>query len=350
MRILFKVTNQTLIQMPRGNVVSESQDYLYAKFLFSDDWDGTIKIAQFKRDEYFFAKTLDENGECKVPWEILRPEGSFNVAVLGNNAPGASNKIITTNSLDILVYKTGCTLDQLPDTPSIGISGELIAMLFGYKNEAAASAAAAAQHSASANSSAVRASDSAEAAALSATSAGASASAALSRKNDAATSATEAAHQATASANSATAAGNSATAASTKATEAANSAGEAAISAGKAELANEGVQNTVVEANRLLAQFNALIGNAAVHAIWNSETTYSPGDCVMTDDGSTYRCLQISTNNPPITSPEYWAAVSTSTLDTFEYNEYGDLIPRVSPASYTMFWELNSYGDIVPTA
>ena len=154
MRIFFDITNQTLTQLPRGKVVADSQDYLYAKFQFTDDWDDVIKIAQFRRDDLFYSLYLDENNEVKVPWEVLENEGSFFLNVYGNNLPNATNKIITTNPLEIQVCKSGLTPGELPQTPTEGIEGGVIHRILLAEKNAADSASAAAGSAQAANTSA----------------------------------------------------------------------------------------------------------------------------------------------------------------------------------------------------
>lgn len=199
MRIFFDITNQTLTQLPRGKIAADSQDYLYAKFQFTDDWDDVLKIAQFRRDDLFFSLYLDENNEVKVPWEVLENEGSFFLNVYGNNQPNADNKIITTNQLEIQVCKSGLTPGELPQTPTEGIEGGTLRRILQAEQNAANSA----------------------------TSAAGSASAANNSKTQAAQSALNAEQSATAAENSKTAAKNSEDAAKTSEQNAAESAQQA---------------------------------------------------------------------------------------------------------------------------
>lgn len=115
LQLLFTVKNQTLKLITRSDVVADSTGYLTAKFECTDDWQGVTKIAQFKRDNHFFSIMLDEKGECKVPWEVLVGEGTFNVNIVGKDKNG---KRITANDVDVLIARSGLTEEQFPDIPS----------------------------------------------------------------------------------------------------------------------------------------------------------------------------------------------------------------------------------------
>lgn len=203
--------------------------------------------------------------------------------------------------------------------------------------DAASRAEAAAQ---TATTKASQAATSATNAANSATAASNSASAANTSKNQAATSATNAASSATAAAGSATNANASKVAAET----AKDNAVDAKTAA---EQANTSAQAALADADETLQEVQALLAAATVNAYWNASTTYQAGDCVLTSDGSSYRCLQTSTNNPPATSPAYWTPIQMAMLATFEYDSDGDLMPRVTPAN-SAYWEIDSDGDITP--
>lgn len=106
-------------------------------------------------------------------------------------------------------------------------------------------------------------------------------------------------------------------------------------------------EEAVADAEDLLREVQAYIAASTIDAAWNSATTYAVGDCVYTSDGSAYRCIQASTNNPPATSPAYWAAIEVVEAKTFEYDADGDLIPCANPVS-SANWEVDSDGDIMP--
>jgi hypothetical protein len=143
-KVEFTVKNQSLYLTTRGRVVADSQGYLGAKFTFTDDWNGTVKVAQFKRGDLFYSILLDSNDECTIPWEVLVDEGEFICNVFGNNTQNSANKIITVNPVTVPVDASGLTAGELPDEPTEGVDGQVLYEIYRYAEEAAASASAAA--------------------------------------------------------------------------------------------------------------------------------------------------------------------------------------------------------------
>jgi len=105
----------------------------------------------------------------------------------------------------------------------------------------------------------------------------------------------------------------------------------------------------VADAADLLRQVQALIAASTVDSLWNASTAYDVGDCVMTTDGATWRCVQACTNQPPATSPAYWSSVTVAAVTTFEFDGNGDIVPAVSPVA-SANWDIDSNGDIEPVA
>lgn len=193
-QLIFTIKEQSMYLTTRGKVVADSQGYLGAKFLFSDDWAGTLKIAQFKRGNLFYSIMLDSNDECTVPWEVLVDEGEFICNVFGNNPQNSANRIITVNPVEVHVEKSGLTAGELPSNPTLGLDGQVLFEIYQYAEAAAASATTASNASATSQRYAT-------AAATSASSASAYASNAESSAIDAASSASSAASDAATVAN-----------------------------------------------------------------------------------------------------------------------------------------------------
>lgn len=245
MIIKFNVQGQTLGASCHSAIISRSQDYLKAEFCFSDDWDNTIRIAQFVRGDLKYNIMLDSNNSCLVPWELLTSSGTFTVTVWANNYPNQDNLIITANKVSVNVFPDGLDENLIPKDPTQGMEGEIVTTCLQaaeeaknsassaansasdaleYKNSASASAASASESAATASdsasvattkaneasASASNASVSETNAADSATSASGSASQALGYKNDASASATSAEQYAQAALDSANAAAQSA--------------------------------------------------------------------------------------------------------------------------------------------
>ena len=188
-QLIFTIKEQSMYLTTRGKVVADSQGYLGAKFLFSDDWAGTLKIAQFKRGNLFYSIMLDSNDECTVPWEVLVDEGEFICNVFGNNPQNSANRIITVNPVEVHVEKSGLTAGELPSNPTLGLDGQVLFEIYQYAEAAAASATTASNASATSQRYAT-------AAATSASSASVYASNAESSAIDAASSASSAASDA----------------------------------------------------------------------------------------------------------------------------------------------------------
>ncbi len=76
--------------------------------------------------------------------------------------------------------------------------------------------------------------------------------------------------------------------------------------------------------------------------------TYNFPDTVITADGGTWRCIETSTGEYPVTSSK-WVAVALAISDTFEYDANGDLMPR-QYAQASDFWAIDANEDIYPVA
>ncbi len=80
----FNVQHQTITRTDNYEVVGNSENYLYARFEFCAEWDDIIPTAVFSANNGKHISVLIENGECLVPWEMLRvPE--FWVGVFGGD-------------------------------------------------------------------------------------------------------------------------------------------------------------------------------------------------------------------------------------------------------------------------
>jgi hypothetical protein len=250
MIIKFNVQEQTLGASCHSVIISRSQDYLRAVFSFSEDWYGTIKIAQFVRGELKYNITLDSTNSCLVPWELLTSQGTFTVTVWANNQPNKPNIIITTNKVSINVFPDGLDDELIPKDPTQGMEGEIVTTCLQAAEEAKNSATASANSASEAleyKDNALASSTSASESALSASD---SATIATNKSNEASISATNAS-------NSETNASNSATSASDSASQALGYKNDASASATLAEQysqsalesANEAAQSASILAN-----------------------------------------------------------------------------------------------------
>ena len=123
MALEFLVRNQRLKLFSGGPVVADSQQYLKARFTFTEDWQGTRKYAQFRRDGEVYTCVIDEYGETEVPWETLVGKGVVQISAFATNQQDEENKLITTNPVFVKVETSGIKETELPKTPSLGILG-----------------------------------------------------------------------------------------------------------------------------------------------------------------------------------------------------------------------------------
>jgi hypothetical protein len=123
MTLLFQVNNQNLSLNPGQSnvkVVADSRNYLKAQFMFqTNDWKkGDLLYALFTHNGRTYKKFLGiEEGvkwnECYIAPEVIK-EGKFSVSVFNND-------LITTNTVDIPVQKSGYTenIENQKTTPSV---------------------------------------------------------------------------------------------------------------------------------------------------------------------------------------------------------------------------------------
>ena len=117
-QLQFKVTNQIIERTDSFKVVSNSRNYLYAKFTFaSDEWSGHAKTAIFKcgfTDVSYEA--ILENDACLVPHEALAHDNKcMFVSVFAGD-------LVTANAVKIPIIPSGYTEDvqeSLEPTPSV---------------------------------------------------------------------------------------------------------------------------------------------------------------------------------------------------------------------------------------
>ena len=97
-------------------IVSDSKNYLYAAFSFSEEWHGLIKTAQFTKLSRTKTKNptynvVIANDKCLVPWEVLTGPGIVRVHVFAGDR-------ITTAPDEFNVLQSGITDGQLPNEPT----------------------------------------------------------------------------------------------------------------------------------------------------------------------------------------------------------------------------------------
>lgn len=298
MILKFYVNHQTLQLLSRDPVVADSSGYLQANFLFTDDWEGTDKAAQFKRTvspkitdgkPLFYDIAVDSDGNCTVPWEVLVGEGMFNVNIYGQKtqADGTTVKTITVNSVDVPVGKSGLTKDMIPQdsTPSRydNIYEKILATekkTQTLQTEAAASQAAAKTSETNAASSATSAAASAKAAATSATAAARSATNVATSETNAKTSEANAANSATLASNE-----NETAKAWATSTKSPDGATDTDSSTGKTQSSKTWALYSKDRATAAASSATAAAGSATMAKNW-AESTSSPDDATDSDSST----------------------------------------------------------------
>lgn len=129
----FKVQGQIIQKMDDNDVVEKSRNEYNAVFEFSDDWiDIENKQAYFTRykDGFCVKADIDENGICKVPWEVTELP-MFYVSVAGGD-------LKTVTMASVFVKETGYseeadksgTVPEVIRTPqSLMLEDNMISML-----------------------------------------------------------------------------------------------------------------------------------------------------------------------------------------------------------------------------
>ena len=120
MKLKFLVDGQKLSKKRDCFVVSDSKNYLYAEFSFSQEWNNTAKTAIFKNADTAYTVFLTDDC-CKVPYEVSGAD--FCVSVFGTNG----NNRITTNETVVLVEESGYTEGETPVEPTPAIYEQLSA-------------------------------------------------------------------------------------------------------------------------------------------------------------------------------------------------------------------------------
>ena len=118
----FEVKNQILIQKDNFHVVENSQNYLYAQFVFhTDDWNGVVKTAIFRKKNTSYESLLDKDGKCIIPWEVIKYPLFF-VSIFGVK----DGSTITTDSCLIQVDRSPYKPDETPRPPSVTVYEQLL--------------------------------------------------------------------------------------------------------------------------------------------------------------------------------------------------------------------------------
>ena len=107
MTLEFKVTQQEITRLDSQKVYERTKGYLYAHFVFSDDWEGYLKTVKFSNllDNSYIGVTLASDNTCMVPYTlILYPGVTF--CIEGTK----DGDVITTNDFVFDVDESNSTV------------------------------------------------------------------------------------------------------------------------------------------------------------------------------------------------------------------------------------------------
>lgn len=100
-KLNFLVNQQTIEQDPScdfSGIVQGTSNYLFAEFIFSSEWDGFVKVAEFRigMNKSTTTPVPIKNGKCMVPSEVTSGR-TWSVRIVGKK----KDVILTTNSVRV---------------------------------------------------------------------------------------------------------------------------------------------------------------------------------------------------------------------------------------------------------
>ena len=118
MNLQFTLKNQVINRTDRNTVVSDSKNYLYAKFVFlSEDWKAPVTAIFGK-----YSVLLDSENKCLIPWEVLENPGCFTVSAFCGD-------LQTADTVSVYVEKSGYIQGETPEEPTPDVYSQLAGMV-----------------------------------------------------------------------------------------------------------------------------------------------------------------------------------------------------------------------------
>ena len=136
MELKFKVNKQHISRTDAEKAVADSRNYLRCAFSFSEDWDGTVKTAVFKKGSTVYHAVISDD---KIAASVM-PQldaGKWEVSVFGGNR-------ITADVAVLNVFRSGYDTENAPAPPAQSVYDSLVALCGEAKATADAVAADAA--------------------------------------------------------------------------------------------------------------------------------------------------------------------------------------------------------------
>lgn len=126
----FNLRHQNITLVNKAEIVaSDSKNYLQAHFnLLSDDWDSSI-TAIFKSDNIgTYTVLLDDDNNCLVPWELLKPNAVITVSAFCDN-------LHTAVTASFKVAESGYTGGETPSEPTPTVYEQILKGLDSKQNK-----------------------------------------------------------------------------------------------------------------------------------------------------------------------------------------------------------------------
>ena len=120
----FNLRHQNITLVNKAEIVaSDSKNYLQAHFnLLSDDWNNSI-TAIFKADNIgTYTVLLNNDNNCLVPWELLKPNAVIKVSAFCDN-------LHTAVTASFRVVESGYTEGETPSAPTPTVYEQIISEL-----------------------------------------------------------------------------------------------------------------------------------------------------------------------------------------------------------------------------
>ena len=136
MELKFKVNKQHISRTDAEKAVADSRNYLRCAFSFSEDWDGTVKTAVFKKGSTVYHAVISDD---KIAASVM-PQldaGKWEISVFGGNR-------ITADVAILNVFRSGYDTENAPAPPAQSVYDSLVALCGEAKATADAVAADAA--------------------------------------------------------------------------------------------------------------------------------------------------------------------------------------------------------------
>ena len=125
MELKFILNGQELNYSKKNILANNSQDFLIAKFDFSEEWDNTEKTAIFYNTEDKIYNVLLKDNSCIIPHEVLQENNLFYVGVFGINGTERITSTIINIRLENGAYKIG----ETPSEPSEDVYAQIISLM-----------------------------------------------------------------------------------------------------------------------------------------------------------------------------------------------------------------------------